>query len=128
MSTSCSTSDRFAGTIEELGPIDVTEPIEEIARRLVDRFYPGCGFALGAWTMEPGQAHPAHIDQQPPYWLARIHVPLETNKDVVFVMDDGEHRLEVGKAYRMNTLRRHAVENRGATMRVHLVIDVRSPQ
>lgn len=124
MSTSCSTCDRFAGTIECLGEVDATENPLIIAGELVRRFYPECRFAYGLWTMEPGQIHPAHIDEQPPEWIARIHVPLETNADVIFTMDDGDHRLEVGKAYRVNTLRTHAVANKGATERVHLVVEV----
>lgn len=126
MSTSCSTLDRFTGTIEYLGTVDVTGELFAVAEDLVARFYPGCKFDFGTWDLAPGQVHPAHIDEQPPHWLARIHVPLTTNPGVIFRMDDGEHHMEVGKAYRMNTLRTHAVENKGETHRVHLVIEVRA--
>lgn len=124
MSISCSTSDRFTGTIECLGEVDATAEPGSVAGELVRRFYPDCRFSYGLWNMEPGQVHPAHIDQQPPEWLARIHVPLKTNAGVVFTMEDGDHHMEVGKAYRVNTLRTHAVANRGNTERVHLVIEV----
>jgi hypothetical protein len=119
--------DRFTGTIECLGDVDATENPLIIAGELVRRYYPDCQFSYGLWDLEPGQVHPAHTDQQPPSWLVRIHVPLSTNPGVVFTMEDGDHHMAVGKAYRMNTLRTHAVENRGKTPRVHLVIEVGEP-
>jgi hypothetical protein len=124
---------RFVGTIERFASVDVSEldwskdengrPIAEV---LTSRFYPGCSVSgVGFFLMDPGQVHPAHQDEQPPYWVTRVHVPIQTNDGVVFTMDDGEHRMEVGKAYRMNTLATHAVANHGDTIRVHLVFDVR---
>jgi hypothetical protein len=118
---------RFDGSIECLGRVDLTKDHKSIAGDVITAFYPGCAVSgIGVWDMEPGQVHPAHRDEQPPYWIARIHVPLITNPGVVFTMEDGEHRMEVGKAYRMNTLATHAVANHGDTTRVHLVFDIRT--
>jgi hypothetical protein len=124
---------RFVGTIERFASVDVSELDwskdengRQIAEGLTSRFYPGCSVSgVGFFLMDPGQVHPAHQDEQPPYWVTRVHVPIRTNDGVVFTMDDGEHRMEVGKAYRMNTLATHAVANHGDTIRVHLVFDVR---
>jgi hypothetical protein len=125
---------RFVGTIERFAEVDIGEldPSNDesgrpIAEALTARFYPGCSVSgVGFFVMEPGQVHPAHCDEQPPYWVTRVHVPITTNPGVIFTMDDGEHRMEVGKAYRMNTLVTHAVENGGDTSRIHLVFDVRN--
>lgn len=96
-----------------------------MAFHLMDH-YPGCEIAgLGVFTLVPGQTHPMHKDVQPPEWLARVHVPLITNPGAVLIMDDGEHHLEVGKAYRMNTLANHTVENRGEETRVHFIFDIK---
>jgi hypothetical protein len=123
---------RFVGTIERFAEVDVSgldisdnESGRPIAEALTARFYPGCRVSgVGFFVMEPGQVHPAHKDIQPPYWVTRVHVPVTTNDKVIFTMDDGEHRMEVGKAYRFNTLATHAVVNSGKTARVHLVFDV----
>jgi hypothetical protein len=118
---------RFAGTIEYLCDVDLTKSHAEIAEEVISEFYPGCAVSgIGVWEMEPGLVHPDHWDDQPLYWLTRVHVPLVTNPSVVFTMEDGEHHMEVGKAYRMNTLSVHAVANKGETARTHLVFDIRS--
>jgi hypothetical protein len=123
---------RFVGTIERFAEVDVSgldlsdnESGRSIAEALTARYYPGCSVSgVGFFVMEPGQVHPAHKDIQPPYWVTRVHVPVTTNDKVIFTMDDGEHHMEVGKAYRFNTLVTHAVVNGGETDRVHLVFDV----
>jgi hypothetical protein len=73
----------------------------------------------------PHDEIPPHTDAQCPEWVERIHVPLTTNLDAVFVCDDGPHHMKVGYAYRVNTEARHAVYNRGRTPRVHFMFDVR---
>jgi hypothetical protein len=90
--------------------------------------YPG-GIALQRMlsVVMPGDEIPPHTDDQCREWVERIHVPLTTNPQAVFVCDDGEHRMQVGFAYRVNTEARHAVYNRGETPRVHFMFDVRKP-
>jgi hypothetical protein len=133
---------RFTGTIEKLADIDVDDladylserPVSEwnrswggflpSANAIVEEFYPGCTVPdVGMFVLEPWQVHPAHTDVQPSNWLVRIHIPIITNKGAITIMDDGEHHMEVGKAYRFNTLATHAVYN-GDTYRAHLVFDV----
>lgn len=73
----------------------------------------------------PGHFIDPHKDAQAPYWRARIHVPLTTNRRAVMIMDDGEHHMVVGKAYKVNTMATHALANRGETPRIHFMFDVR---
>jgi hypothetical protein len=109
---------RFVGTLERFAQVDVSgldlsdnESGRPIAEALTARHYPGCSVSgVGYFVLEPGQ----------------VHVPVTTNDKVIFTMDDGEHHMEVGKAYRFNTLATHAVANGGKTARVHLVFDVRA--
>ncbi len=115
----------FLGVI--LCGIDVAEYSDHahIAQCLVDRYYPGCKVGgFGVWTMEPGQIHPRHVDEMRDDWVVRLHIPLATNPGVIFTTDDGECHMEVGKAYEFNPRAPHAVENRGETVRAHLIIDV----
>jgi hypothetical protein len=71
-----------------------------------------------------GKAIGAHVDGSPSAEVPhKIHVPLTTNHGVRFTIGDGEHHLERGRAYEVNNRRRHAVVNRGAEDRVHLIFD-----
>ena len=142
---------RFTGTIDELCSVDVSElvkwmtpiPVKEwlkmadasfrgwgeifrpLATDLTERFYPGCMVSgVGIFVLEPGQVHPAHRDEQPEEWVSRVHVPIFSNENATATMDDGEHAMEVGKAYRFNTLATHAVANGGASFRAHFVFDI----
>jgi hypothetical protein len=60
--------------------------------------------------------------------LRRIHIPITTNKQVIFYTWIGQREctdhLEVGKVYFLNAGLKHAVNNNGKTDRVHLVMDV----
>jgi len=71
----------------------------------------------------PGHSIPPHVDQQPPRWWVRVHVPLTSNAASVFTVDGEAHVLHVGHAYAVNTRREHSVSNAGETPRIHLMID-----
>ena len=74
----------------------------------------------------PGKFIEPHTDQQDPGWITRIHVPLTTNPKAIFFSDDKPYHMEVGMAYKVNTLLKHAIRNDGDTPRIHLMFDVTS--
>jgi hypothetical protein len=53
----------------------------------------------------------------------RLHLPIATNPEVEFYVADDRLLLEPGAAYYVNVNLPHRVSNRGATERIHLVID-----
>lgn len=53
----------------------------------------------------------------------RIHIPITTNKDVQFVLDDTRLRMLPGECWYTNVNYIHSVINSGKTDRVHLVVD-----
>jgi hypothetical protein len=55
----------------------------------------------------------------------RIHVPVQTNPDVEFVVAGRRLILEEGDAWYIDFSLPHRVHNRGTTDRIHLVIDAR---
>lgn len=60
--------------------------------------------------------------------LVRLHVPLATSDDVVFLVAGRRVRMGVGETWHVDVRFPHAVENRGESPRVHLVMDlVRNP-
>ena len=53
----------------------------------------------------------------------RVHVPIITNKDVVFHVGGEEINMRAGEMWEINNGTVHGVENRGDQDRVHLIID-----
>jgi hypothetical protein len=54
---------------------------------------------------------------------ARVHIPVATNAMVEFLLDGRRVIMNEGEAWYLELNRRHSVRNRGATDRVHLVVD-----
>jgi hypothetical protein len=53
----------------------------------------------------------------------RLHIPVRTNPDVVFMLDGRRVVMREGECWYNNFNLPHSVENRGAADRIHLVID-----
>jgi hypothetical protein len=74
--------------------------------------------------MAPGGVIHPHIDANPAArWPHKIHIPIQTNPEVTFFVDPDTHHFEVGQAYEVNNLGRHAVHNGGTTPRIHLIFE-----
>ena len=56
---------------------------------------------------------------------ARLHIPIQTNDDVEFIVDGTPIRLEPGECWYVNVSLPHRLANRGETDRIHLVVDAR---
>lgn len=74
----------------------------------------------------PGHSIEPHCDWQSPAWRFRVHVPLTTNEQSLFIVGGEHHVMKVGMAYRVNTEVEHSVENKGNTPRIHFMFDVRA--
>ena len=62
--------------------------------------------------------------------IVRIHVPIRTNKDVIFTLYENardkignEHNLKTGHFYYTDVSKPHAVRNNSNVDRIHLVVD-----
>jgi hypothetical protein len=53
----------------------------------------------------------------------RLHIPVRTNPDLIFMLDGRRVIMREGECWYNNLSLPHSVANRGATDRVHLVID-----
>lgn len=58
----------------------------------------------------------------------RIHIPVVTNLDCYFVVEQRKHHFSVGRFYEINNRSFHHAENLGDTGRFHLVMDIISNQ
>ncbi len=66
-----------------------------------------------------------------PHWdvgflklVHRLHVPVITNENVIFTIDDENFYLEPGWLYELNNRARHSVANNSTESRVHLLVDL----
>ena len=93
-----------------------TEGIREVVRpiRMFQRLA-----VVGLW---PSSQIVAHRD--PPIAWIRHHVPLQMNEGCWVFHDGTWQQLEVGKVYRMDPTQLHGAVNWGATLRLHLIVDV----
>lgn len=76
-------------------------------------------------NLTPGSKIHEHTDHNLGYedGIFRIHIPISTNSDVHFYINDERLRMEVGDCWYGNFNLPHKVENNGKKDRVHLVID-----
>ena len=88
------------------------------------------GYANGAYPrvmlarMAPGGIiHPHNDANHAAKWPHKIHVPLQTNPQVVFFVDGECYHLAEGEAVEVNNMAKHAVANRGTTSRIHLIFE-----
>jgi hypothetical protein len=75
--------------------------------------------------LKPGSVVKPHTDLALSFGdgEVRLHIPVRTNPDVHFVLEDKRVVMSEGECWYLDLTRTHSVENRGATDRVHLVID-----
>lgn len=105
------------------------EPLHQAFEPLAERianFYPGPGRTLNAQLalLMPRGEIPEHVDCGPvPEATHRVHVPLETHPDALFMVEGKIVALAVGQAYELDNIRPHSVHNRSPRRRIHLIID-----
>lgn len=88
------------------------------------------GYRRGAFPrvmlarMAPGGEIEEHRDTNPAaQWPHKIHVPIMTNPDVTFFVDEVGYHFPEGEAVEVNNMAYHAVTNRGTTDRIHLIFE-----
>jgi len=108
----------------------LNEQVVPLATNIIDQNYPPGGRVLRAMAAKliPGGSIKPHVDAHPSFSIGhRIHVPLKTNDDVQFIVDEERIVMEEGKAYELNNLLNHAVHNGGEEDRIHLIFDYMEP-
>jgi hypothetical protein len=88
------------------------------------------GYRNGAFSrvllakMPPGGRILPHVDANAAArWPHKIHIPILTNEQVAFYIEQTPYHFEVGQAYEVNNLVTHAVANLGPTPRIHLIFE-----
>lgn len=87
--------------------------------------YRGQAVKLMLAELKPGGKITPHRDVAPALFMShRCHLPIVTDPDVDFSIDEVVYNLREGKVYEFDNTRMHAVANRSATTRVHLICDI----
>jgi aspartyl/asparaginyl beta-hydroxylase (cupin superfamily) len=74
--------------------------------------------------MPAGGVIQPHRDANPAAkWPHKIHIPIQTNADVLFRIGNETHHIAEGEAAEVNNMGIHAVVNRGAESRIHLIFE-----
>jgi len=83
--------------------------------------------AVRLMRLTPGSVIKEHNDLELSFeeGTVRIHVPIVTNADVEFYLNRRRVVLEAGSAWYLRLSDPHSVANRGASDRVHMVIDAK---
>lgn len=71
-----------------------------------------------------GEKISPHVDLDYLSEIHRCHLPIVTNKDVIFYIDNEPLNLKKGVFYEINNVLLHSVENNSLEDRIHLIIDV----
>lgn len=101
---------------------DTIKPIED---EVVFKHFPELKITWRALSVVmPGHAIPTHRDQQPDHWKFRVHIPIQTSKNALFVYEDLVYRLEASFIYPVDTRNWHSCINGGTAPRIHLMLDL----
>jgi mannose-6-phosphate isomerase-like protein (cupin superfamily) len=76
-------------------------------------------------SLAPGAHIHEHIDPGAGYQhgLFRIHIPMQTNGDVYFIVDGHRLNMQSGQCWYADFSLPHSVQNRGSQARVNLILD-----
>lgn len=81
--------------------------------------------AIRLMNLPPGANINTHVDDFCGYedGLFRVHIPITTNDEVYFTLNDKRIVMESGQVWYTNVNLPHSVANKGNTNRIHLVMD-----
>lgn len=93
------------------------------AKKLLDAF--PTAFRMYITVNSPGVEVLPHIDvQNMPRKTSRITVPILTNDNAKWIIDEGAVHLDAGSAYLIDWSIRHGTQNFGNTDRVHFMFEI----
>jgi quercetin dioxygenase-like cupin family protein len=94
--------------------------LQEVINRL-----PGEKTSVRLMNLAAGAIIKEHTDQDISFeeGEARIHIPVQTNAQLAFYVEEEQVVMQEGEAWYLNLQLRHRVTNTGTTNRIHLVVD-----
>ncbi len=97
-------------------------------RMVAEKHGPGYFIRALLTRLKPGGDIKPHIDEGESLKRChRIHVPILTNPDSLFIVGNLRFHMPEGEMWEINNRRTHAVQNNGTEPRVHLIMDYVQP-
>jgi hypothetical protein len=76
-------------------------------------------------SMKPNSRIRIHKDRGDMLYVARrFHIPLKTNDNTFFIVEDEQFFLKEGSVYELNNVKYHGVRNNSEEIRIHLIVDI----
>ncbi|MBL4602237.1 MAG: aspartyl/asparaginyl beta-hydroxylase domain-containing protein [Emcibacteraceae bacterium] len=113
-------------TFKEPGWDRLSDVMMPIIEGIIKKHYPPGGTILRAMAarLHIGGVITPHVDKTPSFHVGhRIHIPIQTNSRVRFIIGGRPYKFEVGKAYEINNQLTHSVMNKGKEHRIHVIFD-----
>lgn len=104
---------------------------ENLLKKLNELYGPGKFWNIHVAKMKENGVILPHVDIALGFVFShRIHIPLVTNQNVVFKIEDNNYYLSTGNVYEVNNLRLHSVSNNNKSNfeRIHLILDYMSDE
>lgn len=98
---------------------------------IIRRHYKPGGTIIRAMAAKllPGEVISPHRDSHPSFHHGhRIHIPIQTNPRVRFMIEGKPYQMQVGQAYEINNQKTHSVMNKGAEERINFIFDYVPPE
>jgi aspartyl/asparaginyl beta-hydroxylase (cupin superfamily) len=112
---------------EEPKTYNVGTPLWNVSQHLMGKLESFYNRKVGAAVYVKLKPHTNIIPHTDGGWFVdthRIHVPIITDRKILFSLDGKKFHLERGSIYELNNLVEHGVENPTDVGRVHLMIDI----
>jgi hypothetical protein len=103
----------------------------DLMETLKNSYGPGDFINIQIAKMKGGGVILPHTDSYLNFVFShRIHIPLVTNENVIFTIDNEDFYLESGNVYEINNLKKHSVINNNPESfnRIHLIVDYLSSE
>ncbi len=99
--------------------------IRNLLQPIYEKHYgPGYFIRVLIPRLKPGGSIPIHKDNGKSLMeVKRTHIPLITNKNIIFKVGDTTKNLKAGEVWEINNGREHAVNNDSDEHRIHLIVD-----
>lgn len=108
-------------TFKTDGAREEVEKIYKILESLVEGKVVRCEVI----NMSPNSRIRTHKDTSDLLYLSRrFHVPIITNKECTFIVEEQSFHLEEANLYELNNRRYHSVQNFSDENRIHLIVDI----
>jgi hypothetical protein len=112
--------DEYNAYIDALDGTYLLEVCEDVAKYIESSYKLAVG-RVRIITLKPKVCLTYHTDPESQF---RFHIPIVTNENVLFIVDDQVQRMpQCGQLYQLEVQKKHTVLNASREERIHLVFD-----